>query len=416
MTNIAAMHQVSAPQSVVALIPHINVQAFCEDEDTARVMQTVAADRRMSKAHMDIQLGGIDSAVQIYGNGMTPNVLIVESRQPRDGMLADLERLAQVCDPLTRVIVVGHVNDVILYRELVRQGISEYLVAPLHQLQVIEAIANLFQDAKSNPVGRVVAFVGVKGGVGSSTIAHNVGWLVSRFHAVDTVITDLDLAFGTAGLNFNQDSPQGIVDALGAPERVDQVLIERLLTKCGERLSLLASPGSIEREIPIEASALETVLDVIRAHVPMVIVDVPNVWAPWTKYILTQADEVVVTATPEIASLRNAKNLLDFLKTARPNDRQPRLVINQTGVVKRPEIPAADFAKAVGLEASVIIPYDAHTFGTAASNGQMVLEVAAKSKAAEALMTLAQQVTGREPPAKSSRFSFRPFMKKLRKK
>lgn len=413
MTNTAALQSHPAAGPVVAMIPHVNIQAFCEDQDTARVMQAAAADRRMSKAHMDIQLGGIDAALQVYSSGMTPNVLLVESQQHREGLLADLERLAQVCDPSTRVIVVGHVNDVVLYRELVRQGISEYLVAPLHQLQVIEAIGNLFQDSRANPVGRAVAFVGSKGGVGSSTIAHNVGWLISRFHAIDTVITDLDLAFGTAGLNFNQDSPQGIADALSAPERVDQVLIERLLTKCSDRLSLLAAPSSIDREFPIEASALETVLDVVRANVPMVIVDVPNVWAPWTRYILSQADEVVITATPEIASLRNTKNLVDFLKTTRPNDRQPKLVINQTGVVKRPEIPVADFCKAVGLEAAVVIPYDAQTFGTAASNGQMVLEVAAKSKAAEALMTLAQQLTGREPPAKSSRFSIGPLMTML---
>ncbi len=413
MTNTAALHQaLSAPDSVVAMIPHVNILVFCEEQKTARTMQAAAADRRMSKAHVDIQLGGIDAAVQVLAGGMTPNVLIVESQQPREGMLAELERLAEVCDPSTRVIVVGHVNDVVLYRELVRQGISEYLVAPLHQLQVIEAIGNLFHDSKSNPVGRIIAFVGAKGGVGSSTIAHNVGWLMSRFHATDTVITDLDLAFGTAGLNFNQDSPQGIVDALGAPERIDQVLIDRLLTKCGERLSLLASPGSIEREIPIEASALETVLSAVRASVPMVIVDVPNVWAPWTKYVLTQADEVVITATPEIASLRNTKNLVDFLKTARPNDRQPRLVINQTGVVKRPEIPAAEFGKAVGLEPSVVIPHDPHAFGTAASNGQMVMEVAAKSKSAEALITLAQQLSGREAQTKPSRL-FGSLMKKL---
>jgi pilus assembly protein CpaE len=415
MQNAAMPAPVMEP--VVAMIPHINIQAFCEDQNTARVMQAAAADRRMARAHMDIQLGGIDAAVQVYGaGGMTPNVLLVETQQHREGVFADLERLAQVCDPSSKVIVIGHVNDVVLYRELMRQGISEYLVAPLHQLQVIEAIGNLFRSPKSEPIGRIVAFVGAKGGVGSSTLAHNVGWLLSKQFAVDTVITDLDLAFGTAGLNFNQDSPQGIVEALGAPERVDQVLIERLLTKCGDRLSLLASPGTIERDISIESSALETVLGVIRSNVPMVIVDVPNVWAPWTKFTLTNADEVVITATPEIASLRNTKNLVDFLKTARPNDRQPRLVLNQVGVMKRPEIPVAEFAKAVGVEPSVVIPYDAQTFGTAASGGQMIFEVAAKSKSADALMALAQLLTGRSPPAKGSRFSLGSLMPSLRKK
>ena len=97
-------------------------------------------------------------------------------------------------------------------------------------------------NPKAGQIGRIFAFVGAKGGVGSSTIAHNVGWLLSRKLMIDTVITDLDLAFGTAGLNFNQDAAQGIVDALGQPERVDQTLLDRLLAKAGEQLSPALRP------------------------------------------------------------------------------------------------------------------------------------------------------------------------------
>jgi len=405
----------SAPHDVVAVIPRVNIQAFCEDEHTATVMQAVASDRRMSKAHMDVELGGIAAAVQVYSASQTPAVLIVESKENRQGVLEALVQLAQVCDPGTRVIVIGHVNDVVLYRELISQGISEYMVGPVHQLQVIEAIATLFKQDNTKPIGRVVAFVGAKGGVGSSTLAHNVGWLVSRDFAIDTVITDLDLAFGTAGLNFNQETPQGIAEALGASDRIDQVLIDRLLTKCSDRLSLLAAPGSIEREVSVDADALETILSVVRNTVPLVVVDVPTVWAPWTKQTLVHADTVVITATPELASLRNAKNLVDFLKSARPNDRPPVLVINQIGVQKRPEIPVAEFAKALGIEPTVVIPYDAAIFGTASSNGQMASEVNAKSKVAEAIETLAQIIAGREQAAKTSKFSLVPFLSKLPK-
>lgn len=405
----------SAHHDVVAVVPRVNIQAFCEDEQTARVMQAVASDRRMAKAHMDVELGGIEAAVQVFSASQTPAVLIVECKESRQGVLEQLDRLAQVCDSGTRVIVVGHVNDVVLYRELVAQGISEYLVGPVHQLQVIEAIAALFKQSDSNPIGRIVAFVGAKGGVGSSTLAHNVGLLVSRDFAIDTVITDLDLAFGTAGLNFNQESAQGIAEALGASDRIDQVLIDRLLTKCSDRLSLLAAPGSIEREVSVDSDALETILAVVRNSVPLVVVDVPTVWAPWTKQTLVHADTVVITATPELASLRNAKNLVDFLKAARPNDRPPLLVINQAGVQKRPEIPVAEFAKALGVEPTVVIPFDAVIFGTASSNGEMPSEVNAKSKVTEAIETLAQTIAGREQTAKPSKFSLAPFLSKLPK-
>ncbi|QIG48836.1 CtpF protein [Nordella sp. HKS 07] len=404
-----------AAQPVVASVPHINIRAFCGDERTLQSVQAAATDRRMSRAHVQMHMGGIAAAVQVFQSELTPNVLIVETAGSRETVLTELAQLAQVCGPETKVIVIGHLNDVLLYRELMRQGVSEYLVAPVHQLQLIEAIAALFHDPKAKPLGRIFAFVGSKGGVGSSMLAHNIGWYLSRHLDTDTIITDFDLAFGTAGLNFNQDASQGIADALGQPDRVDQTLLDRLLTKCGDKLSLLASPGAIDRDVHIDTTAVETILNTVRHSVPCVIVDVPNMWAPWIKLTLLQADEVVITATPELASLRNAKNLVDLLKQARPNDRPPRLVMNQVGVPKRPEIPVADFAKAIGLEPALIIAYDAQTFGTAASNGQMLAEVSAKAKAAEAVANLAQMLIGQEKP-KPSKFSLTFASKLLRKK
>jgi len=400
-------------QQVVAMVPHINIRAFCDDERTVQAIQAAAADRRMARAHVQIHMGGIAGAVQVFQSELTPNVVVVETRANRDAVLAELSQLASVCGPETKVLVIGHLNDVLLYRELMRLGVSEYLIAPVHQLQIIESIANLFHDPGAKPLGRIFAFVGSKGGVGSSTLAHNVGWYISRQLNTDTVITDLDLAFGTAGLNFNQETSQGIADALGQPDRVDQTLLDRLLTKCGDKLSLLASPGNIDRDVHIDPSSIEVILSTVRHSVPCVILDVPNMWAPWIKHTLLHADEVVITATPELASLRNAKNLVDLLKQGRPNDRPPRLVMNQIGIPKRPEIPVADFAKALSLEPILTIAYDAQTFGMAASNGQMLAEVSAKAKAAEAVATLAQSLLGQEKP-KQSKLSFTD--KLLRKK
>jgi len=376
-------------------------------------MQSASSDRRMSRSHVTIQLGGIMAAVQVYQGQATPNVLLVESHGSRDAVLSELSQLAQVCQPNTKVVVIGHINDVILYRELMRQGVSEYLVAPLHQLQIIETIANLYGDPKAQPVGKVMAFVGAKGGVGSSTLAHNIAWQMSKRFGTDTVITDLDLAFGTSGLNFNQDVSGGIVEALGQPDRVDSTFIDRLLTKLGDKLSLLSAPGGVDREFNIEAHAVETVLNAVRGSVPCVVVDVPNVWAPWIKHTLVHADQVIITATPELASLRNTKNLVDMLKAARPNDKPPRVVINQFGVPKRPEIPPAEFGKALGIEIACVIPHDPHSFGLAQSNGQMLFEVAPKCKAAEAIAGLAQSLAGTEKQVKVAKFSFSPFLEKL---
>lgn len=413
--NSAATEPTLSPQEnfPVALVPRINIGIFCDTQQTGQIMQAASVDRRMSRAHVTIQLGGIAAAAQVYHSEATPNVVVVESHGDRNQIMAELASLAEVCQPNTKVIVIGHVNDVILYRELMKNGVSEYIVAPVTAVQFIESVAGLYSDPKAAPLGRIVAFVGSKGGVGSSTIAHNIGWATSQKLNVETVITDLDLSFGTASLNFNQDSGGGIFEALGAPDRVDATLIERLMTKLGNKLSLLNGPGGIERDLNIEAHSVETVLNVVRHSAPLIVVDVPNLWAPWVKYTLLNADEIIITATPELPSLRNAKNLVDMLKAGRPHDRQPRLVLNQVGVPKRPEIPAADFGKALGLQPSAIIPHDPQSFGLAQGNGQMVFEVAPKSKSAEIMFELAESIAGTQKPPKASRFDLAGLMKNL---
>ena len=415
-----ATAEAAAPEKsreVITLIPRINIHIFCEAESTAQVMQLAAADRRLANAHCNIHLGGVPGAIQTYSGAQTPDLLIIESTKSRDGIMNDLAHLANVCDPTTKVVVIGPVNDIILFRELISQGISDYLFTPLHQLQIVEAIGKLYHDPEAEPIGKVIAFTGAKGGVGSSMLAHNVAWAISEPLDTDTIVVDLDLAYGTSGLNFNSALGMGFLDALGSHDRIDESVIDRLLTKCSEKLSLLAAPGVIDREYSIEAEAVDMVIEVVRKSVPSVIVDVPNIWAPWSKQILEGADQIVITATPDLASLRNSKNLIDHLKSLRKNDADPCLVLNQVGIQKRPEIAVADFAKAVDLTPACIIPFEAKLFGTASSNGQMVSQVEANSKPAEAIHQLAMMLIGRiEPPKKKAKGFSLPFMAKLGKR
>ena len=376
-------------------VPRISIHAFCEFPDTGAALQRAGGDRRLSKAHLQVQLGGVDAAVQHYTGQITPNLLVVETKLQGEEALLELDRLAEVCDPATKVVVVGRSNDVELYRELMRRGASEYLVAPLSPLQLIEVISGLYLDPGAAPIGRVVAVVGARGGSGSSTLSHNIGWCIAEELHINTTVIDMDLAFGTVGLDFNDEAGQGICDALSAPERLDDVLLDRLLIKRGEHLSLFTAPALLDRDYETSPDAFETVIDSVRQNIPCVILDVPHGWQPWIKASLLAADEVVIVATPDLTSLRNAKNIIDLVKAARPNDAPPRLVINQVGVPKRPEIPAKDFAETMGLDPSAIIAFDPALFGQAANNGQMVMEVAPKAPVAESLRQLCRAITGR---------------------
>ena len=397
----------------IAPAPRVSVQAFCETVETAAAIQGASEDRRMAKAHMRIQMGGLTAAVEAYQSSPTPNVIILESDERGEEILDGLDQLANYCDAGTRVVVVGRMNDVMLYRELVRRGVSDYLIAPVDTLQVVRAVCGLFSAPDAKPVGRIVAVVGAKGGVGASTVAHNIAFSLARDQKLDAVVTDLDLAFGTAGLDFNQDPPQGIAEAVFSPDRIDTAFVDRLLAKCTDHLSLLAAPATLDRVYDFGADAFDTIFNSLRATVPCVVLDVPHQWTGWSRQTLIGADEILIVAAPDLANLRNAKNIYDLLKAARPNDHLPRYCLNQVGVPKRPEIKAADFAKALEDEPVATIPFEPQLFGAAANNGQMIAEISAGHRTAETFRQLAQLLTGRVETKKPRSGLLSPLMDKL---
>jgi pilus assembly protein CpaE len=398
----------------IAPAPRVSVQAFCETVETAAAVQAAGEDRRLAKAHVKIQMGGITAAAEAYRSAPTPNVIIIETINRPEEILHGLDQLAEVCDAGTRVIVVGNVNDVTLYRELTRRGVSDYLIGPVGTIDIVRSVCGLFSAPDAKPVGRIIAVVGAKGGVGASTVAHNIAWAIGRDLALDAVVTDLDLAFGTAGLDYNQDPPQGVADAVFSPDRIDTAFVDRLLSKCTDHLSLLAAPATLDRVYDFGADAFDPILDSLRASVPSVVIDMPHVWTGWSKRLLVSADDILVVAAPDLANLRNAKNLVDLLRVARPNDHRPYYCLNQVGVPKRPEITPADFAKALEDQPLAVIPFDPQLFGTAANNGQMVEEVSAGHKTAEMFRQLAQVLTGRAE-AKRARGLLPPVFAKLLK-
>jgi pilus assembly protein CpaE len=415
--NMPGTSQAAADGQHIAPAPRVSIQAFCETVETAAAIQAAGEDRRLGKAHLKIQMGGITAAVEAYSGSATPNVIMIEMEGRGDGVLEGLDTLAEVCDAGTRVVVIGRINDVTLYRELTRRGVSDYLLAPVGTLDVVRSVCGLFSSPDAKPVGRVTAIVGAKGGVGASTVAHNIAWAVARDLQLDTVVGDLDLGFGTAGLDYNQDPPQGIADAVFSPDRIDTNFVDRLLSKCSDHLCLLAAPATLDRVYDFSEEAFDGIFDALRATMPCIVLDVPHLWSGWSRRTLIGADDILIVAEPDLANLRNAKNMLDLLKAARPNDRRPHYCLNQVGVPKRPEITVADFAKALDDEPAAIIPFEPQLFGAAANNGQMIAEMSANHRTAETFRQLAQLLTGRAEAKKAKSSSLlSPLFEKFRKR
>src|SRR5436305_1324199 len=202
-----------AADDYIAPAPRVSVQAFCATVATATTARAASEDRRLGKVHLSVHMGGIAAAIDNYHTAPTPNVIMLET-EPGIDILAGLDELASVCDAGTRVVVIGGTNDVAPYRELVRRGVNDYVIGPVKPLDIVRAICSLFAATEDVPVGRVIAVVGAKGGVGASTIAHNVAWTIARDLALDSVVIDLDLAFGTASLDYNQARRQGLANAV----------------------------------------------------------------------------------------------------------------------------------------------------------------------------------------------------------
>src|SRR5499426_445359 len=400
----------------IAPAPRVSVQAFCETVETAAAIQAAGEDRRLAKAHLKVQMGGITAAVEAYSGSPTPNVILIESESRGDEILGGLDSLAECCDAGTRVIVIGRHNDVILYRELMRRGISDYMISPVGTIDVVRSVCGLFSSPDAKPVGRVIAVIGAKGGVGASTVAHNVAWAIARDVNLDTVVGDLDLAFGTAGLDYNQDPAQGIADAVFSPDRVDTAFLDRLLSKCTDHLSLLAAPATLDKVYDFGSDAFDSIFDTLRTTMPCIVLDIPHQWSGWTKRALIGADDILIVAAPDLANLRNTKNIFDLLKAARPNDRAPLYCLNQVGVPKRPEINASEFAKAIESQPIVTIPFDPQMFGSAANNGQMIAEISANHRTTEMFLQIAQRLTGRSESKKPKNSFLSPLIGKLRGK
>jgi pilus assembly protein CpaE len=353
------------------------------------------ADRRLSKSNVQVIDGGLPSAIAFHTENPTPQLIMVEVTERGADLFGGLDQLANVCDAGTQVIVIGADNDIVTYRALMARGVSDYLLSPISGRQVLDAVTAVFEDPENPRTGRVIAFIGAHGGSGSSTLAHNTAWFLGQLYRDDVIVVDLDIAFGTAALAFNLQPQQNIQQALADPGRLDEQLFERFLAKYDDYVGVLAAPAALDVDASIDIDALDQLMQFVRRQAPFVVLDVPHVWQPWSQELLVEAEEAVVVATLDLASLRDAKNIVETLNRRRGSESPVKVVLNHVGAFKRTEVPVKEFQDAIGGKPSLVLPHDAILFGTAANNGQMIGEVNAKHKVVEQLRDFAAGLSGR---------------------
>jgi pilus assembly protein CpaE len=398
------------------MILRLTIGGFPSSPDLALTLDRLRQDPLFSRSQIEIGSGGLAGAIEHYRTNSTPQVLIVEESADEAVMRNRLEHLAEVCVAETHVIVIGHMNDIATYRRLLSLGIGDYLVGPVSPAQIAATIETLFADPQASPKGRLIAFAGSRGGVGSSTLAHNTAWMLSRPMGEEVIAADLDLAFGTLGLAFNIDARQTVGELLSDPERIDAQLIDRVLIRADDRLQLLPSPGMTGFWPPVEIEAIDKLLELLRRMASQVVIDLPHAWAPWIAHVLETADEAVIVSSLDLAGLRDAKALLDTLGPRRGAREPARLVINKADLLRKSQLSAKDFEEALKLKPALKILFDP-IFGEALNEGQMIEKTAKNHKLVDSLTALAQLVAPRHHHApKRSGFDLSGFTKWMKKK
>lgn len=377
------------------MIFRATIDAFVLSSETAAAFESLKADGAFAMARIAVRPGGLAAAADAYAARPAPQLVVVEEADDDATMLARLDRLAEVCDPGTRVIVIGRLNDIDLFRTLMARGVGEYLVTPVETPRLAAAIARLFADPDAAPRGKVLAFWGARGGVGASTLAQNVAHALGRRHGEAAIYLDLDLAFGTSLLAFNVDPRQTAVDLLSQPERLDAVLLDRLMVTYDDAVRVLAAPADPHHAATATLDGVDRLLDLAATMAPAVVADLPRAWCDWTAHVLAAAHETVVVATPDLAALRETKTMLDAIGPRRAAGAPARVALNKLDAYRKTQLSPKDFAETLGVDPALALPFEPQLFGEAANTGQMLAAVARGHKVVEQIGGFAERLVGR---------------------
>ncbi|MCP4395034.1 MAG: AAA family ATPase [Alphaproteobacteria bacterium] len=367
------------------MIYRVKIDAFITTEETKSALLEAHENRKLIRSELNILKGSLSEAPSYYKDKSTPQILIVEETGDDEKMIIDLERLADVCEPTTHVIIIGKLNDISLYRKLMNEGISSYLLTPVSPSQILDTFDEILEDPESRPKGKLFSFYGVRGGVGSSTLAHNCAWTLAQLQKDKNVaLIDTDLIFGTASIDYNVDTKRSIIDALSQHSRLDSILLEKFMVKYDENLMILGSPGNFRGKMDFSLDAFEKVIDLVREMATYVILDLPHEWNEWVEQMLINSDETIMVARPDLACFRNLKNTKEEIQKRRGKDNPIQLVLNFYDQYKKTQLLPKEIHEKLDTFPAAVFNFDT-VFGDAATNGQMVGEFEPSSKASNLL-------------------------------
>lgn len=366
--------------------------AFVNGTETEASLQNGLSG--LSFADAKILRGGIVRAIRHLNAARSPNVLMVDISDS-DMPLSRVRELAEVCEPGTTVIVIGNCNDVGLYRELKRAGISEYIVKPVTTELLAQTLFSAQMGSEVAPInrklGKMIGVVGARGGVGATTLAVNLAWYLANRQSRRVALVDLDLQNGGCGLALNLKPAQGLREALTNPARIDSLFLERAMTTRDEHLYLLSSEEPLREEMEFTPDAVSTLLNILGEHFHYVVIDLPRITAAPYQLALDTANRRIIVGDRTLLSTRDTARLRAALGGSEAAYRN-LFVINRSGEGGRNELTLEEISNHTSVEPKIVIPFQPRQFAAAGFRGGVVAE--RPGKFAEAIASLAAEISG----------------------
>jgi pilus assembly protein CpaE len=385
--------------------------AFVSDDETAEMLRPIAVEHGWSPEK--VNKGGLRNAVQTLSVSASPSILFVDLSESGDP-LSDINALAEVCEPGTVVIAAGLVNDVRLYRDLVASGIQDYLLKPFTADQLRESFAHAqmtisgprVSEAANEKPNVMAAVVGVRGGVGASTIASSLAFLMGEKGGRNTALLDLDVHFGTGALSLDLEPGRGLTDAIENPSRIDGLFIERAMVRASEKLSVLSAEAPINQPLVTDGAAFVQLQEEIRHAFEGTVIDLPRSMLVQFPHLLNECHSVVLVVEFTLAATRDAIRILSWLKANAPQCRVI-VVANRAAQPSTLEVSRKDFEQSIERPVDVVVPYDPKSATTAAKLGQPLAKGAKAAKLAQPFtqllgLTVASADSAEPEPAEAS--------------
>ncbi len=375
---------------------HGEFMAFVSDEESLATIRAWASRQGFPPA--TAQLGGPDMFAQMLESAAPPKMAIVDIDGQADPV-ATAARLVSLCGPDCKIVALGAANDVQLYRRMMGAGIVDYLVKPLTAEILNQALSAALKGATggkpSVKEAKTIIVIGVRGGVGASTIAMNTGWLMAHNIGFNVALLDLDLQYGTSSLALDLEPGHGLRDIVSSPHRVDGLMIASSMVSESELFSVLGAEESIDEVVPIDNAAITALLKEMKNDFDFVIVDLPRHLFASQKRLMASAHEIVLVTELSLAGIRDTLRIKTALKNL--DCMAPiTIVAARTGPSRNRQVNAAAFEKGAQIKIDMVIPEDPKIVGEAANSGKAVGAVAKQAPVTKALLTSLAMQAGRQ--------------------